>query len=131
MTQTNQGADSIVVQGALGERLSALALVFLKLGAIAFGGSAAHIALMEDEVVRKRQWLTRQQFLDMLGLTNLIRGPNSTQMAINVGFARAGRGWLMWAIAVTSLAVLWKWKVNPAWVVLGGGLAGIVLAAVQ
>ena len=45
---------------------------------------------MEDEVVRKRQWLSRQQFLDMLGMTNLIPGPNSTEMAINIGFARAG-----------------------------------------
>ncbi len=65
-------------------------MLFLKLGAISFGGPAAHIALMEDEVVRKRQWLTRQQYLDMLGLTNLIPGPNSTEMAINIGFMRAG-----------------------------------------
>jgi len=80
-----------------------LAALFLKLGAISFGGPAAAIALMEDEVVRKRQWITRQQFLDMLGLTNLIPGPNSTEMAINVGFARAG--WAGLAVAGASFIV--------------------------
>jgi chromate transporter len=75
-------------------------MLFLKLGAISFGGPAAHIALMEDEVVRKRQWVTRQQYLDMLGLTNLIPGPNSTEMAIHLGFARAG--WAGLAVAGAS-----------------------------
>jgi chromate transporter len=64
--------------------------LFLKLGCISYGGPAAHIALMENEVVRKRQWLTRQQFLDLLGAANLIPGPSSTEMAISVGFVRAG-----------------------------------------
>src|SRR3954470_2940730 len=67
-----------------------LALVFLKLETIAFGGPAAHIAMMEDEVVRRRGWLTREQFLDLLGATNLIPGPNSTELAIHIGYARAG-----------------------------------------
>src|SRR3954463_7092425 len=67
-----------------------LALVFLKLGTIAFGGPAAHIAMMDDEVVRRRRWLTREDFLDYLGATNLIPGPNSTELAIHVGHARAG-----------------------------------------
>ena len=67
-----------------------LALLFLKLGTIAFGGPAAHIAMMEDEVVRRRRWLTREEFLDLLGATNLIPGPNSTEMAIHVGYRQAG-----------------------------------------
>jgi chromate transporter len=67
-----------------------LARLFLKLGMIAFGGPPAHIAMMEDEVVSRRGWLTREQFLDFLGATNLIPGPNSTEMAIHVGRIRAG-----------------------------------------
>jgi chromate transporter len=78
-------------------------MLFLKLGAISFGGPAAHIALMEDEVVRKRQWVTRQQYLDLLGLTNLIPGPNSTEMAISVGFLRAG--WAGLVVAGASFIV--------------------------
>lgn len=90
-------------ESPLGDRLRGLIALFLKLGAISFGGPAAAIALMEDEVVRKRQWITRQRFLDMLGLTNVIPGPNSTEMAINVGFARAG--WAGLAVAGTSFIV--------------------------
>jgi chromate transporter len=67
-----------------------LAWLFLKLGTIGFGGPAAHIAMMEDEVVRRRQWLTRERFLDLLGATNLIPGPNSTELAIHIGHVRAG-----------------------------------------
>jgi chromate transporter len=70
--------------------LRELAQVFLKLGTIAFGGPAAHIAMMEDELVRRRGWLTREAFLDYLGATNLIPGPNSTELAIHIGHARAG-----------------------------------------
>ena len=71
-------------------QLSELALLFLRLGTTAFGGPAAHIAMMEDEVVRRRGWLTRDQFLDYVGATNLIPGPNSTELAIHIGHARAG-----------------------------------------
>jgi chromate transporter len=70
--------------------LRQLALVFLKLGVIGFGGPAAHIAMMEDEVVRRRRWLPRDEFLDLLGATNLIPGPNSTEMAIHIGRRKAG-----------------------------------------
>jgi chromate transporter len=71
-------------------RLGELARLFLKLGTIGFGGPAAHIALMEREVVRRRQWLTREEFLDLVGATNLIPGPNSTELAIHIGRIRAG-----------------------------------------
>jgi len=67
-----------------------LARLFLKLGTTAFGGPAAHVAMMEDEVVQRRRWLSRDRFLDLLGATNLIPGPNSTEMAIHVGYLRAG-----------------------------------------
>ena len=70
--------------------LRGLAALFLKLGVIGFGGPAAHIAMMRDEVVRRRGWLTDQEFLDLLGATNLIPGPNSTEMAMHVGSVRAG-----------------------------------------
>src|SRR5436190_18913364 len=72
------------------ERLIELTKLFLKLGVIGFGGPAAHIAMMEDEVVRRRQWLTREEFLDLLGAANLIPGPNSTEMAVFIGHRRAG-----------------------------------------
>jgi chromate transporter len=66
------------------------AALFLRLGTTAFGGPAAHIAMMEDEVVRRRRWLSREQFLDYLGAANLIPGPNSTELAIHIGMARHG-----------------------------------------
>jgi len=76
--------------------LREIAAVFLRLGLLGFGGPAAHIAMMEDELVRRRGWLTRERFLDLLGATNLIPGPNSTEMAIHIGRERAGwRGLLI------------------------------------
>ncbi|MFH0881239.1 MAG: chromate efflux transporter [Lentisphaerota bacterium] len=71
-------------------RLTEVTLLFLKLGLTAFGGPAAHIAMFRDEVVKRRKWIDDQHFLDMLGATNLIPGPNSTEMAIHLGFVRAG-----------------------------------------
>jgi chromate transporter len=71
-------------------RLRELAALFLRLGTIAFGGPAAHIAMMEDEVVRRRGWISHEAFLDMVGACNLIPGPNSTEMAIHIGHRRAG-----------------------------------------
>ncbi len=67
-----------------------LAILFSKLGVTAFGGPAAHIAMMEQEVVRKRKWISHEEFLDLLGATNLIPGPNSTELAIHLGNRRAG-----------------------------------------
>lgn len=73
-------------RGALRE----LASLFGRLGFIAFGGPAAHVAMMEDEVVRRRRWLSHEHFLDLLGATNLIPGPNSTELAIHIGHVRGG-----------------------------------------
>lgn len=70
--------------------LSEIAKLFFKLGSIAFGGPAAHIAMMEDEVVNKRKWMTQEHFLDLVGATNLIPGPNSTEMTMHCGHERAG-----------------------------------------
>lgn len=70
--------------------LKEIAKLFLKLGIIGFGGPAAHIAMMQDEVVTKRKWLSETHFLDLLGATNLIPGPNSTEMAIHIGHEKGG-----------------------------------------
>lgn len=75
---------------AMNNRLKEVAKVFFKLGSIAFGGPAAHIAMMEDEVVKKRKWMTPEHFLDLIGATNLIPGPNSTEMTMHCGHERAG-----------------------------------------
>ena len=92
-------------------RLKELARLFFKLGVIGFGGPAVHIATMEDETVKRRGWLTQQEFLDMVGATNLIPGPNSTEMAMHVGYHRAGYkglvvagvSFIVPAIALTTL----------------------------
>jgi len=72
--------------------LAEVIILFTKLGFTAFGGPAAHIGIMHNEVVVRRKWLTDEEFLDLLGATNLIPGPNSTEMAIHIGYLRAG--WL-------------------------------------
>ena len=72
------------------DRLGELARLFLWLGIVGFGGPAAHLTLMEEQVVRRRGWLTPSEFVDLVGLTNLIPGPNSTEMALAVGYRRAG-----------------------------------------
>src|SRR5215510_1247314 len=90
--------------------LRELALLFLRLGATAFGGPAAHIAMMRDEVVERRRWLDAEQFLDLLGATNLIPGPNSTELAIHIGWARrrwagllvAGAAFILPAMLITA-----------------------------
>lgn len=90
-------------QQALGE----VTWLFLRLGFTAFGGPAAHIAMMHDEVVKRRQWMTDQHFLDLVGATNLIPGPNSTEMAIHIGCERAGwRGLVAAGLCFIMPAVL-------------------------
>src|SRR6202795_182180 len=84
-------ATSDTERGSLME----LALFFLRLGTTAFGGPAAHIAIMEDELVRRREWLSREKFLDLLGASNLIPGPSSSELAIHIGYLLAGWGGLL------------------------------------
>jgi chromate transporter len=88
MNEAREPVDKIPLK----QRLAEIAVLFLRLGTTAFGGPAAHIAMMHDEVVKRRKWLSDQEFLDLLGATNLIPGPNSTEMAIHLGLLRAG--WL-------------------------------------
>lgn len=78
------------MQATQTESLGEVIRLFLRLGFTAFGGPAAHIAMMHDEVVTRRRWMTEQHFLDLVGATNLIPGPNSTEMAIHIGYERAG-----------------------------------------
>lgn len=83
-------ARSVPEKSERNRRLAEVAAVFLKLGTIAFGGPAAHIAMMNQECVQKRKWVDQETFLDLLGAANLIPGPNSTELAIHLGFRRAG-----------------------------------------
>jgi chromate transporter len=89
--------------------LGQVAAYFVRLGFTAFGGPAAHIALMEDELVARRRWLSRQRFLDMLAATQLVPGPNSTEMAIHIGYIKAG---------VAGLAVAGACFVLPAFLIV-------------
>lgn len=121
-------------------RLAELALLFLRLGTTAFGGPAAHIAMMRDEVVRRRGWLTDEEFLDLLGATNLIPGPNSTEMAIHVGHRRAGFPGLVVAgacfilpAALITLVLAWAYvafTARPAATWLLYGVKPVVIAIV-
>src|SRR5450830_1307436 len=94
--------------------LKDLAMLFLRLGATAFGGPAAHISMMEHEVVTRRGWMTREEFLDLLGATNLAPGPNSTKMALFIGHARGGwAGFLAaglgFVLPATLLVTVFAW----------------------
>ena len=86
LEHSKTGTPDAAPRGSLKE----LALFFLRLGVTAFGGPAAHIAIMEDELVRRRKWLSREKFLDLLGASNLIPGPISSELAIHIGYLRAG-----------------------------------------
>jgi chromate transporter len=124
--------------------LKELALLFLKLGAISFGGPAAHIAMMEDEIVKKRRWIDEQHFLDLIGATNLIPGPNSTEMAIHIGHERAGwKGlivaglcFILPAVIITGIiAVLYKEyaqlpQIQPFIYGIKPAIIAIILAAI-
>lgn len=90
--------------------LGELATVFLKLGTIGFGGPAAHIAMLEAEIVTRRRWISQVQFLDLVGVTNLIPGPSSTELAIYIGYLRAGWWGLIIAgvcFIVPAMAIVW------------------------
>ncbi len=115
-----------------GQSLAEIALIFLRLGTTAFGGPAAHIAMMEQEFVRRRKWLSHQQFLDMLGAVNLIPGPNSTEMAIYIGYLRAGwRGLLLGGVCFILPAMLmvaglaWGYAVYGNFPEIAGVLRGV------
>ena len=120
--------------------LAEVGRLFLKLGVLGFGGPAAHIALMEDEVVRRRGWLTREAFLDYVGATNLIPGPNSTELAIEIGRDRAGwRGLIVAGLAFILPAALivgvtaWayvRFGQLPAVLALLAGVKPVVIAIV-
>jgi chromate transporter len=86
LEQSQTGIPGDAKRGSLKE----LTLFFLRLGVTAFGGPAAHIAMMEDELVRRRKWLSREKFLDLLGASSLIPGPSSSELAIHIGYLRAG-----------------------------------------
>ena len=123
--------------------LSELAALFGRLGAVAFGGPAAHIAMMEDEVVTRRRWMSRQHFLDLIGATNLVPGPNSTEMTMHVGFERAGwRGLLVagscFILPAATLTALFAWfyvtwgslpKVEPALAGIRAVVVAVILGA--
>lgn len=96
-------------------RLLELAGLMLKLGTISFGGPAAHLAIMEDEIVRRRQWISREHFLDLVGATNLIPGPNAVEMASHVGYCRAGLagsivGGLAFTVPAVAMTMVLAWS---------------------
>lgn len=127
MTETNQ-------------RLTELAKLFTRLGFTAFGGPAAHIAMMHDEVVVRRQWLDEQHFLDMIGAVNLVPGPNSTEMALHIGSVRAGwrglivagAGFILPAVLIV-LALAWayvEYGATPQASALLYGIKPVIIAIV-
>lgn len=96
-----------MARSTTGNPLKEVAILFLKLGLVGFGGPAVHIAMMEDEVVKKRKWMTAEHFLDLVGATNLIPGPNSTEMTMHCGYLRAGwKGLIVAGICFIVPAVL-------------------------
>ncbi len=100
--------------------LAELARYFVRLGFTAFGGPAAHIAIMEDDVVRRRRWLTRAHFMDMLAATQLVPGPNSTEMAIHIGYVQQGiPGLIVAGVCFILPAFLIVLAISIAYVIYG------------
>lgn len=100
--------------------LTELALLFLRLGLTAFGGPAAHIAMMQEEIVERRKWLAKEEFLDLLGASNLIPGPSSTELAIHIGLRLArGRGLLLAGVCFVLPAFLLVMGIAWAYVRFG------------
>jgi chromate transporter len=106
-------------------RLSELAAYFLRLGMTAFGGPAAHIALLEQDCVQRRGWITRERFLDALGAANLIPGPTSTELAMHIGYARAGWAGLLVAGVCFILPAAVLVGALAAWYVDTGSLPAV------
>ena len=132
MSETPIEIEATFAPGDRRARLRELAALFLRLGTTAFGGPAAHIAMMEDEVVRRRRWISHETFLDMIGACNLIPGPNSTEMAIHIGHRRAGFAGLVVAgtcfivpaVAIT-IAIAWAYVRFGSMPQVAGALYGI------
>jgi len=132
--------DNVVPVRDTRSPLTEIGLLFLKLGTTAFGGPAAHIAMMDEEVVRRRQWLSEQEFLDYLSAVNFIPGPNSTEMAIHIGHRRGGWPGLIVAGAcfIVPAAILvgilaWayvRWGALPQAAGLLYGIKPVVIAVV-
>ena len=122
------------------QRLVELAKVFFRLGTVAFGGPAAHIAMMDDEVVKRRQWMSHETLLDLIGVTNLLPGPNSTELAIHIGYERArwrglfvaGMSFVLPAMAlVWLLAALYvRYQTVPQMAWLLYGIKPVIIAVV-
>ena len=129
---TDVGVDELLTPASRAARLREVALLFLRLGFTAFGGPAAHLALMEDEVVHRRKWVTRERFLDLVALLNFVPGPNSTELAIHLGMIRAGSAGLVVAglcfivpAVLIILPIAWAYERYGALPRITGALAGI------
>ncbi len=122
------GETEVEARSAGRQRVLAVARLFFKLGAVSFGGPVAHIALMEQEAVRKRGWLTREHFLELLAATNLVPGPNATEMAIHIGFLQAGwPGLIAGGVAFIVPAFLISLAIAMAYVRMGSLPEGAAL----
>ena len=113
-------------------RLRDVAMLFLRLGVTAFGGPAAHISMMENEVVQRRRWVTPERFLDMMGAANLIPGPSSSELAVLIGYEQAGLAGLVVAgvcfilpAALMSAALAWAYVRFGSLPRVGGVLYGV------